>query len=383
MDIFNPIVPSQAFHNNFLSIISEKDDYARNVLSNWADGFVDRDGKFVKEFQTSFNSSFWELYLFACLKELNLSVDFSFDRPDFVAKNDEVSFCIEASIANSAIDTPNEWEADYSPQGLKEIDKDKILDFATIRLSNTLTAKYKKYLRGYSDLDQAKGKPFIIAIAPFEQPFSFIQNDQAISRVLYGFDKFIYEEDLTKNERTIFGQEYIDFITKPNGSEIPLGYFIKDEMREVSAVIFSNTATFGKVRALSDDPGDLFFTSVRYNDRGLKPTESILPKKEYKETVLDGLHIFHNPFANRPISYEHFDRIEIIHHDFDLEKKIPLVKTNDGALFQRSTQKINFPNKEIRKKAYDYCNELNLQLQKKHFKTDRPLSIKDFKDIFS
>lgn len=39
-------------------------------------GFEDRDGKFVKEFQTTFNSSFWELYLFACLRDgLSCKVD--------------------------------------------------------------------------------------------------------------------------------------------------------------------------------------------------------------------------------------------------------------------------------------------------------------------
>ncbi len=352
MNLFELTLPKEQLHKNFVNVIAEQTDFARKVLLNWAEGFIDRDGKFVKELQTSFNSTFWELYIFACLKELEFTVDFSFNRPDFVVKNDSISFCIEASIASSAIDSPDEWEADFSPESLKNVDKDKVVDFATIRLSNTLTAKYKKYLKDYSELEQVKNKPFIIAIAPFEQPFSYIQNEQAIGRVLYGFNKFIYEEYPERNERIILGQDYIESITKPNGSEIPLGYFVKEEMKEVSAVIFSNTATFGKVRALSDDPGDIFFESIRYNDSGLKSIHSILPKKEYNETILDGLHIFHNPFATYPISYEYFDRKEITHHDFDFKKGIPLVKTHDGALFQRSTQKVLIPNRKARKKIY-------------------------------
>lgn len=382
MDLFTPVTDSQKLHKNFLNVIAEPADYARNVLLHWAEGFIDRDGKFVKEFQTSFNSSFWELYIFACLKELGFAVDFSFERPDFIANNDDISFCIEASIASSAIDTPDEWEADYSPETIKNLDKKSIVDFATIRLSNTLTTKHRKFTNDYSELDQVKGKPFIIAIAPFEQPFSYLQNEQAISRVLYGFDKFIYEEFPERNERIILGQEYLDSITKPNGSIIPLGYFVKEMMNEISAIIFSNTATFGKVRSLSDDPGDIFFESIRYNDFGLKPIHTILPKKEYRETLLDGLHIFHNPFATHPISWQFFDRDDITHHDFELETGIPLVKTHNGALFQRSTFKLNIPTRKMRRKIYKAIKKTNMKLQKKHVRTDQPLSIKDLEDIF-
>lgn len=36
-----------------------------NVLPGWPTDFEDRDGKFVTEFRTTFNSSFWEFYLHA------------------------------------------------------------------------------------------------------------------------------------------------------------------------------------------------------------------------------------------------------------------------------------------------------------------------------
>lgn len=341
MDLFTPIIDQSKFHPNFKNVIVEPEDYARKVLSQWASGFIDRDGKFVREFQTSFNSSFWELYLFACLKELGYNVDFSFNRPDFVVHNNDSTFCIEASIANSAIASPNEWEADYHTDKIKNIDKEEIVDVATVRLANTLTAKYNKYINDYSSLSHVQGKPFIIAIAPFEQPFSYLQNEQAMRRVLYSFDKFIHEDLPDRNERIVLGCEYMEYIVKPNGAQVPLGFFVKPDMKEISAVIFSNTATFGKVRALSNDPGDLFFEAIRYNDKGLKPKHKILPKKEYKETLLDGLHIFHNPFAKYPINYKYFDRNDITHHDFDIEAGTPLVKTHDGALFQRVTFKLN------------------------------------------
>lgn len=377
MELFIPIIEESNFHKNFIGVISEKEDYCRKVLLEWASGFIDRDGKFVKELQISFNSAFWELYLFACLKELGFKVDFSFDRPDFVIKNNEILLSIEASIASSAVDSINEWEANYDYENIIKIDKDKIVDFATIRLANTLTTKYKKFEDSYSNLSHVIGKPFIIAIAPFEQPFFYLQNEQAMRRVLYGFDKFIYKDFPEKNERIILGQEYMTHIKKPNGAEISLAYFINQEMNDISAVIFSNTATFGKVRALSQDPGDIFFEVIRYNDNGLRPIHKIIPKNQYKETLLDGLHIFYNPFAKNPIPYRYFDRLEITHHDFDIENGRPLVKTNDGALFQRSTQKYYIHSEEKRNKIYAAMEKVNLKLQEKDIKSDCPLTIKD------
>ncbi len=383
MNLFAPLTDSRKFHKHFSSVVSEPENYSRKVLSQWAEGFVDRDGKFVKEFQTTFNSSFWELYIFACLKELGFAVDFSFDRPDFIVNTDDLSFCIEASISNSAIGTPDECQASYDEKTLKTMDRESLIDFATIRLSNTLTSKYKKLMNNYSKLDQVKDKPFVIAIAPFEQPFSYLQNDQAITRVLYGFDKFIHKDFPEKNERIIFGQKDIGSIPKSADIDIPLGYFAKGQMNEVSAVIFSNTATFGKVRALSDDPGDLFFESVRYNDFGLRPFHTVLPKKKYHETLLDGLHIFHNPFATYPLKWENFDRNEITFHGYDLEKGTILLKTNHKALFQRSNYNFNIPSRRVRLKINKLMRKINKQLQKGNVKTDQPLSIKEqFEDYF-
>ena len=84
MDLFTPIVDKKKLHPSFRAIVCERNRYALDVLQDWARGFQDRDGKFVKEFQTSFESAFWELYLHAVLKHFQLAVDFQHNRPDFV-----------------------------------------------------------------------------------------------------------------------------------------------------------------------------------------------------------------------------------------------------------------------------------------------------------
>jgi hypothetical protein len=64
----------------------------RRVLEEWAKGFIDRDGKFVNEFQTTFESSMWELYLNAYLRELGATLNFSHHAPDFVVDG-PAKFC--------------------------------------------------------------------------------------------------------------------------------------------------------------------------------------------------------------------------------------------------------------------------------------------------
>ncbi|HCK0307952.1 TPA: hypothetical protein NR334_002183 [Listeria innocua] len=56
MDFFTPVVKKDKLHHNFIHLASNQ--YLKKVLNEWGKGFQDRDGKFVKEFQMTFNSSF-------------------------------------------------------------------------------------------------------------------------------------------------------------------------------------------------------------------------------------------------------------------------------------------------------------------------------------
>jgi hypothetical protein len=80
LDLFTPQVPLEHCHPNFLGYMARPQSHRDEMLA-WSDGFVDRDGKFVIEFQTTFNAVFWELYVFACLTQMGFTVDFSTSRP--------------------------------------------------------------------------------------------------------------------------------------------------------------------------------------------------------------------------------------------------------------------------------------------------------------
>ena len=99
VDLFSPMLDEHQQHLVFRRLCGPGQAAERDVLRDWSEGFVDRDGKFVKEFQTTFESSMWELYVHACIRELGGVVDFKHTRPDFVASLRGVDLCIEATVA--------------------------------------------------------------------------------------------------------------------------------------------------------------------------------------------------------------------------------------------------------------------------------------------
>lgn len=166
------------------------------LFAKWAEGFVDRDGdgKFVKEFQTTFNSSFWEIYLYAALKHLGCTVDFGHHAPDFVVTG-PTAFCMEATVASNAKGALPEHtpirKAPF-PRDLNEFNRS-----AVVRLLNSISEKSKKYLKSYQKLPHVQNKPFVIAVAPFDQPFFYLQTHRAIDATLFGY--YVDEQEFLEN----------------------------------------------------------------------------------------------------------------------------------------------------------------------------------------
>ena len=335
LDLFNPIVSEDQQHPHFKNITkpgvwsTEKD-----VLNSWLEGFEDRDGKFVKEFQTTFNSSFWELYLFAVFKELNLGLNFNYSTPDFVFTASSKFGVAEAVIASHPNNFRPEWEFDLSNLMNQEIKFSEFLRLSTIRLANSIQKKYKKYINHYSTLDHVKNKPFILCIAPFEQPLFVDQNLQPILRVLYALDKPIIVND------QFLGYTQYPNIQKKPGTDIELGYFTKPIMPEISAIIFSTTATAGKVRALASPSGEsnpiINFSAMRFSERTRYPYLIQEKQGNYNETLLDGLNIFVNPFATAPINLSVFQGREVAIHQYNPNNEEYLPYVSDGFLIHRT-----------------------------------------------
>ena len=290
----------------------------RKLLQDWANHFQDRDGKFVKEFQTTFNSSFWELYLHALFREYGFEIDMSRETPDFLISRQNQTVVVEATIANNPEHGTPEWEESvYDALGIGDAPvKTDDYDFtqfnmeSIIRFSNSISAKYQKYQKKYKELTHVKGKPFVIALSAFHHPLRGLSADVPIRALLY--DYYVDEQELKKHpELYPDGRpptKYLGEVRKKDGASILLGLFNDECMKEVSAVIFSSLATMGKVDALcafdSSIPEKCFFSGIRLKNSQVMPF--FFEKSQYEESIMDGLQIYHNPYAQYPIRDDFF-----------------------------------------------------------------------------
>jgi hypothetical protein len=339
MDLFTLVKPEKPQHPNFCHIIKPGVyESASKVLNDWANGFKDRDGKFVEEFQTTFNSSFWELYLFACFKELNCEFDQSHSSPDFVlTSSPSGEFTAEATTANA----PDNYRPEWDKAMMDEPEMDYILRLSTIRLLQSVLQKADKFKKSYSKLAHVQNKPFVICVSPFDQPFFFRQSHLAIVRVLYAYDQILTISG-EEGELFIVGESRKYQVQKKPNVELKLGLFIdeyyRERMADVSAIIFSNQATTSKVRALATEGKDsLIFSGLRsINFETGRGVEGFVIKGlDYQETLLNGCHVLFNPFAKYPLDSKIFEGREIAIHNYELQTNSYQVKIPNGFLYQR------------------------------------------------
>jgi hypothetical protein len=197
VNLFEPIIEDVHYHQHFRAMLHSLRDNDREEFLRWAKGFPDRDGKLIKEFQTSFNTVFWEIYLFAVLNAYDFKIDWSNHSPDFYVSAGKNQFTIEAVTANAAKGKSNEWDKVYSPSDFANFDIDRLNKEAMIRLSNSIDFKVRKYKAHYKSMPHVRQRPFVLAIGPFEQPFFNLQYNRPIRAVLY--DQYVDESAYTAN----------------------------------------------------------------------------------------------------------------------------------------------------------------------------------------
>lgn len=297
LPLFDNVADAEQQHPIYRMIRDGDYEAERSVLLAWSDGFKDRDGKFCHEFQVSFESCLWELYLHAYLKEIGATVDFTYPSPDFVVNGAE-QFCIEATIAAPAEGqpSPHGHSIDDMPDDLNRFNSE-----ATVRICNSFTSKVRRLRDRYAKLPQCQNKPFVLAIASFDRPFSHLAAMRPVISALYGL---YHDEEKTMALGAQKMVSYnVDGVVKNENTNIDLGYFCTPEYADVSAVIFSNLATWGKVRAIADNPGALtVYTTFHPNPGTLLPIIRKAIKADYHEHLLDGLCVLHNPFAEHKLA---------------------------------------------------------------------------------
>ncbi len=363
MNLFDIIVDEKELHPNFVNV--KRDPYKVEVLEEWGKSDLllhDGNGKFIKEFQTTFNSAFWELYCYKVFEIMGAKFNFEHEHPDFLIELNGEKLAVECTIANNAKDAPP--ESDFKEHMKYEVNLEEIVYKQTLRLSNAFCGKVKKYKEKYCKKGWVKDIPFVIALEPFDQANFMFTGTESIRTLLYGW----------KIERETHDEYSVESIEKSKESNIKMGLFLEPEYSDISGVLFSNTATIGKVDAIGNNP-DLTFGQIRYNvnydrpqasfDSRLKQTKTDLrcqaikkatelPQNAYKkytirrpyliweqkytEDITDGLILFINPYSNKPISENIIkimkDRgVNIV--TYDVEKNEDVWDVHDGSLIQR------------------------------------------------
>ncbi|MBD1208517.1 MAG: hypothetical protein H9535_08810 [Ignavibacteria bacterium] len=296
-------------------------DGERKILASWTDGFIDRDNKIVKEFQTAFHSSFWEFYLYKVFKDAGFSIDFSKDRPDFII-NSPTEINIEAVVANIKQGGIGEEHRNIDnilsmlePPHLQENYKE-FLDEAIARNSSAILKKSDKYKDSYSSCPWVKSEtPFVVALSSYGQIDYGREYYYPLLALLYG----LYFNP-SKNDFDIVTE-----IKKPKTtSSIPVGIFNDNSMSHISAIIFSCTTTLGKLTSLSISQSLSTHQLntvmiIREDDEApIYKTQIVSPNNP--EEISDGLFIFHNPFARNSIPKEIFKTTNIFQITFENRK---------------------------------------------------------------
>jgi len=373
LDLFEIAVKEDRLHPLFKRIISSKEyEPTIDVLNNWSTGLLGRKKeakKFIQDFQLSFNSSLWEIYLNKAFTDFGLEIDYSKESPDFnLHHKSGRSVNVEAVTSNNKENLNPEYYLMESIRSASAISNDDFLNESTIKLAGKLKDKRDLFLgknnkkNPYHSLKHVKGNPFVIAIAPFDNHLSFSQNNMAINRVLYGI-----------NPPAPMGDgKRINHILNRNSKKVELGIFTNTSYKEISAVIFSTTGMFGK--AVVQAGLSNFIRATRYRQlkidefikmegpdmlgtshKIIKPGHEVLsirfengnfvcgsdtylyPSSEYKESHLDGLHIYYNPYASIQLDRDIFSAHEVTQNYYDVKTQEMVCNHNDGSLVSRQT----------------------------------------------
>ncbi|ENM5907595.1 hypothetical protein LPR20_003791 [Vibrio mimicus] len=236
-----------------------------------------------------------------------MEVDFTQASPDFTLNTAHGNLInVEAVTANHAQDSTPEWDNN----GKNLLEDKEFLNFSCVRLLNAIESKSKKYYKTYEKYDHVRNNPYVIAVAPYEQPMFFIQNNETILRVLYA-------QGVDKSD----GFSDVEVVEAIKNSKIPLelGLFTTDKFKHISAVIFSTTATIGKAITQSGLKRDIR-SSWYHPFKGL--VMEVKDNEFHFETHLDGLQIHHNPFADKPLPLDEFKNYEISHYFYDPKTKL-------------------------------------------------------------
>lgn len=263
--------------------------------------FDDADGNFIEQFQTTgFDSRIFELFLHGYFSRSGFCVDRSQSRPDFLIEGPMGRAAVEATTSNRERSFDMEQVMRDVDALTPEVQREVMRGELPIRLGGPLFDKLKKQ---YWTLAHCAGLPLIIAIEAFHTTTSLLFTSSALCDYLYGVRHHGANDSDGNLHITSTPIE-----THVLGSKsIPSGFFDQPNAEHISAVVFSNSGTWGKFTRMGYQSG-YHRGNLSICRKGLchdpdpkaaEPREFFywLDEPPHEESWGEGLEVFHNPRA--------------------------------------------------------------------------------------
>lgn len=280
---------------------------ARAMIRETFSNFVDADGNFLEQFQTTaFSPRLWELYLHAYFSEAGFAIVRP-ERPDFLLDKEGARLAVEAVTTN-----PTQGAPESDPPVTHADIANAQLNYVPIRLGGALIAKLR---HRYWEVPDVVGHPLVIAIESFHGPDALDYSDAALSTYLFGKSVSAGWDQKGQLQQIL---AEID-VHKDGTKEIPSGFFDLPDAEHISAVLFSNSGTIAKFLRIGQEgefwSPDLLMWRLGYchdsDPQAATPIqfEYVVGSRPDRETWGEGLSMIHNPHAVLPLDRSLFPTI--------------------------------------------------------------------------
>lgn len=313
IDLFQilPDVDESRLHPSYKALRNlEGYSPARGIIAEIMPHYIDIDkNQFVKQFQTDgFDQRLWELYLFCFFNEELFIRNTQYNRPDFFLNKYGEHIGIEAVTLGPVANRENVPDTNNSEAFTGYIRK---------KFERSLKRKLD-HQSPYWDETHMENIPLIFAMADFHfgaeikeglkdvEPPSLALSKNGLIECLYGY-KINTQDD---NQELIPIED--DLAIRQNRT---YGFFNETNAEKVSAVVYTNVGTIakfnrmGKIAGFGSDNVNILQMAEIYNPSSTNEhsykMRKILPNM-HEEFWGDGINIFHNPKAERPLVAELF-----------------------------------------------------------------------------
>lgn len=228
-------------------------------------------------------------------------LDRSRPAPDFVATGLEGEFCVEATTVQQSMDhgQPMPSPTPTTPEEFLAYTR----EYLPIRYAGPLKTKLQKR---YWEHPHVADKPLLFAIQDFHEPMSMTWSRSGLPTYLYGY----VHEPQHAEDGTLTVVPTKVTTHRWGTKEIPSGFFELPDAEHVSAVLFNSSGTIAKFNRMGVIAGfgsECVFlvrhgTAINPDPNASEPDEFLhVVNKEYVETWMEGMDVYHNPRALHPL----------------------------------------------------------------------------------